>query len=187
MHKKYLISNIVILLALFITSGMINSCKPGKSKELILYDFETDAELDRIHWKCFTMFKLSEKYATHGAKSLKMELYPSDWPGWAPKIRDTDWRKYKHLCFDIFNSGDNNAGITIRIDDKEDYPEFKDRYNRRFVLEPGNNNISIPLESMMTSGTNRKINLKNIHQMLLFMGSPDRKFIFYLDYVRLER
>ena len=177
----------LILLVLLLQLPTLYSCSSEVPKELILFDFETDAELDRIHWKCFTMFKLSEKYATHGKKSLKMELYPSDWPGWTPKIRNKDWRRYKHLCFDIFNPGDSNAEITIRIDDKEDYPEYKDRYNRRFVLKPGNNHFSIPLGSMMTSGTNRKINLKNIHQMLLFMGSPDGKFIFYIDYVRLER
>jgi hypothetical protein len=174
----------IILIALCILTLL--GCPREVPKELIFFDFETDAELDRIHWKCFTVFKLSEKYATHGKKSLKIELYPSDWPGWTPKIRKKDWRKYKHLCFDIFNPGDSNAEISIRIDDKEDYPEYKDRYNRRFILQPGSNSISIPLESMMTSGTNRKINLKNIHQMLLFMGSPDRKFTFYLDYVRLE-
>jgi hypothetical protein len=70
----------------FIVICTITACSDQRPKELILFDFETDAELDRMHWKCFTMFTLSGEHVTHGAKSLRMELYPSSWPGLTPKL-----------------------------------------------------------------------------------------------------
>ena len=64
----------IIFVALLLQLPTLYSCTFEEPKELIFYDFETDVELDQIHWKCFTMFELSEKYATHGKKSQKMEL-----------------------------------------------------------------------------------------------------------------
>lgn len=161
------------------------SCTSNSPEELILFDFETDAELDRIHWKCFTLFSLSDEHVTHGAKSLRMELYPSSWPGWTPMLEVNDWHKYNAISFDLYNPEDEEIPVAVRIDDIEDYPDFADRYNQRFILKPGINNVQIPFETLLTSGTKRPLDLGKIYRFLIFMGHPERKYVLYLDYVRL--
>ena len=164
--------------------GVACSGPPG---DRILFDFESDEELDRFHWKCHTLFALSEEHATHGSKSLRLELYPSEYPGLAPMIKDNDWRKYGAFQFDIYNPQEADIRLSVRIDDREDYPDYADRYNRTFVVGPGAHTITIPLDSMITSGSKRPLNLKMIYRLVVFMSQPKDKTVLYVDYLRLTR
>ncbi len=181
--KGYIIS--VSRFIIIITVLFLLNCHGDASKERVLFDFESDSELDRIHWKCHTLFSLSSDHIRHGGKSLKMELYPSDYPGLDPKLEENDWRGYKALCFDIYNPEEKKVQISVRIDDQKDYPEYKDRYNERFILNQGMNQISIPFNTLITSGTSRNLDLKNIYRLLIFKANPDKKVVLYVDYIRL--
>jgi len=161
------------------------SCFKASHKELVLFDFESDADLDRLYWRCHTLFSLSDKNVAHGIKSLRMELYPSDYPGITTKFLTHDWSKYKTFSFDIYNPGYENASISVRMDDKKDYPSYNDRYNKTFILKPGLNHLSIPLNALITSGTLRSLDLKQIHRFLIFMKHPQKKFVLYIDYIHL--
>jgi len=151
----------------------------------VLFDFESDAELDRLHWKCFTLMSQSDEYVSHGEKSLRLELYPSDYPGLAPMLKDNDWRGYKALRFDVYNPMEKDIRLAVRIDDRAEYPDYKDRYNKGFILKKGLNRIEIPLTSLVTSGTKRNMELGKIYRFLVFMVSPQEKHVFYVDYIRL--
>ena len=179
MVKLIRISFLIILLILLMR------CSNEINRERILLDFESDLELEQIQWKCHTLFSLSRDHTTHGEKSLKMELYPSDYPGLDPKLEEKDWRGYKALCFDIYNPEEKNVQISVRIDDQKDYPEYKDRYNKSFILNQGMNQINIPLNTLVTSGIARNLTLKNIYRLLIFTSNPEKKVVLYIDYIRL--
>ncbi|MFQ6032509.1 MAG: hypothetical protein ACE5K2_06265, partial [Candidatus Zixiibacteriota bacterium] len=132
-----------------------------------------------------TLFSLSDEQATHGEKSLRLELYPSDYPGLTPMIEKRDWSRYDALRFDIYNPQYEAVTLTVRIDDRKDYPNYADRYNKRFILKPGINHVRIPLDTFVTSGTDRKLDLKNIYRVLIFMARPERRVVLYVDYIRL--
>jgi hypothetical protein len=144
----------------FIVICTITACSDQRPKELILFDFETDAELDRMHWKCFTMFTLSGEHVTHGAKSLRMELYPSSWPGLTPKLNVRNWRGFEAIGFDAYNPESNDIALALRIDDRKDFPDYDDRYNQSFILKPGMNRLEIPFNNLVTSATKRKLDLE---------------------------
>ncbi len=184
MDQKYILLSLVFVLTLF---GGLSGCSKSPPSELVLFDFETDAELDKLHWRCFTLYSISDKHTAHGDKSLKLELYPSNWPGLTPKLGVRDWRGFKAIGFDVYNPAEKDVRIAVRIDDREDYPDYADRYNRGFVLKPGTNSIQIPLESLITSSTQRNLNLKKIYRFMIFMGQPKEKHVLYVDYVRLAR
>ena len=174
-----------LIFLLFITFCLLTpACSPLPA-EKILFDFEADEELDRFHWKCHTLFALSDEHVTHGSKSLKLELFPSEYPGLAPKIKDNNWSQYGTLHFDVYNPHGEDIPLTVRIDDKKDYPDYADRYNRSFVIKPGANTVSIPFKSLITSGTNRPLNMKMIYRVVIFMVQPKEKTVLYFDYIRL--
>jgi len=177
---KFLSLLIVFLLFLFGATCSVPQA------EKILFDFETDEELDRFHWNCHTLFALSDQHATHGSKSLRLELYPSEYPGLAPMIKDTDWSSYGVLRFDVYNPNGRDIPLSVRIDDKEKYPSYADRYNKGFVIKPGANTITIPFDSLITSETKRQLNLKKVYRVLVFMTKPKEKSTLYVDYIRLE-
>ena len=161
------------------------ACFGGSPTEFVLSDFESDADLDRFHWKCHTLFSLSNENVTHGDKSLRLELYPSDYPGLALKLGMNNWSRYKILSFDISNPEDEETSISVRIDDKQDYPNYADRYNKSFIIKPGLNRLNIPLTSLITSGARRPLDLKKIYRFLIFMSHPQKKSVLYIDYVHL--
>ena len=171
---------IIIILNIF----LLLSCHSNASRELVFFDFESDSQLDQFHWKCHTLFSISDEHASHGEKSLKLELFPSDYPGLTPMLKENDWRGFKALCFDIYNPEEKQQ-ISVRIDDRKDYPDYGERYNKSFILNQGMNQISIPLNTLVTSGTDRNLNLKNIYRLLIFTASPEKRVVLYINFIRL--
>jgi len=161
------------------------ACEKRNHNELILFDFESESVFDEFHWKCRTLFSLSDDHAVQGKKSLKLEFYPSSYPGLSPALTHHDWRGYQAFCFEVYNPSSETVDLVVRIDDKKDAFEHSDRYNKIFLLLPGANSIKIPLDSLETSGTKRLLDLKNIYRFLVFMSHPDKIHVLYLDYFRL--
>jgi hypothetical protein len=168
----------LITIILLILLSLLLNCSDQKAQEQILFDFESPSELDQLDWECHTMNSLSDEHPTRGLKSLKLELYPSDgedYLGLTPIIRQKNWSGFKYFCFDIYNPEAKQEQISLRIDDKKNYPDYNDRYNKSIILEPGINRLCIPLNEMDTSGTKRKINLQNIYKVLIFKANPEKK------------
>jgi hypothetical protein len=162
-------------------------CTKPPTDELVLLDFENDEELEQLFWKCFTLYSISGEHATHGRKSLKLELFPSSWPGVTPKLSVHDWRGFKAFGFDVYNPGESEIKINVRIDDRDDFPDYGNRYNHSFFLKPGLTRVEIPVEALITSGTQRILDLKRIYSVAIFLGHPKQKYILYLDAVRLMK
>jgi hypothetical protein len=174
-----------IIILILCLSFLPAACTKNKPKEVIFYDFETKAALDEVHWKCHTLFSLSTLHASHGKKSLKLELFPSSYPGFSPALKHHDWREYKNFYFEVYNPSSKKFKLVLRIDDKKQALEYSDRYNKSFTIMPGLNTLKIPLNTLKTSNTQRPLKLKNIYRFLVFMVHPAKKQILYLDYFRL--
>jgi len=161
------------------------NCWKEPGRELLLFDFESDAELDQLSWHCHALNSLSAQHCTHGSKSLKLELYPSDYPGLDLMPREHDWREYKELRFDVYNPQVTNVQLSVRIDDRNDSPGYDDRYNKSFVLNPGMNHMNIPFSTLVRSGTGKPLSRKSICRFLVFVVRPKNKVDLYLDNIRL--
>ena len=160
-------------------------CLQRRTTEQILFDFESDSDLDRLSWKCHTLFVLSEIHSTHGGHCLKLDLYPSGYPGVFFNLETGDWSTYRSLGFDLFNAQSRTVPLTIRIDDRLDYPDLPDRYNVSFSFNPGMNHFVLPLKDLITAGSRKALNLEQIRRFMIYMVNPAEKATFYLDNVRL--
>ncbi len=116
-----------------------------------------------------------------------MELFPSDYPGLYPELPTQDWRGYKEFSFDIYNPSAQSVPLGIRIDDKKDFPDYPDRFNKRFDLAPGPNHIVIPLAEMVTSGSGRHLDVSTIFRFMVFVPHPKTKVTLFADYLHLTR
>lgn len=176
------------ILMVFILCWMITGCSDNIPDHSVINDFETDSDLDRLTWKCHTLLSLSYEHATHGQACLLMGLYPpSAYPGVSFKGYMRDWRPYKRLAMEIFNPEDQGElFMVIRIDDKEDDPEYEDRVNRRIVLKPGMNHVTLSMDSLITP-SGRHLELRHIHALMMFMVDPTHKTRLFVDHVRLEK
>jgi hypothetical protein len=175
-----------IFLCLFVLL-IFAGCADMPATEKVLFDFETEQDLDRVHWKCHVLFSLSEENATHGSRCLRLELHPSPYPGVTAMVREKNWSEFRSLCFDIYNPEEREIKIAVRIDDQKNWPDYPDRYNKSLGLVKGSNRIEIPLNTLVTSGTLRNMDPKSIHRFLIFMVNPPEKNVLYVDYIRLVR
>jgi len=160
----------------------------GPSAPLILNDFEGQSDLEQIAWRCRTTFSLSEKYRSHGHSGLLMTLYPDDYPGLhlllTPRLQQ--WRGYRYLALDVFNPGSDPLVLHYRIDDYKD-PEYEDRVNGSFRLEPGENSLRLDLDLIRTSGAKRPLDMDRIWALMFFQVSPPKTLALGVDFVRLEK
>lgn len=158
--------------------------KPCLNKDLIINDFEIDGDLDRLNWKCHTLFSLSNQGVSHGRSSLKMIMTPSPYPGVSFDEIPKDWRCFSGIAVSFFNPGAKDVRLALRIDDREDAPEYEDRVNLGFNVGPGMNRIRIPLESMICP-SGRVLDLRHIFSVTFFCVKPESEVVLYVDDLRL--
>lgn len=174
--------------ALALACLLILACGPAnKPTEYILFDFESESTLDLISWKCHTIFSVSEMHAGHGRFALQMALYPSATPGFVQRVPREDWSEYDSVCFDVFNDEDHVLEIGMRIDDQVECPDLTDCCHHYYSVRSGPNTVCIPLDTLTTAGTERKLDLQAIRRLFVFMIRPPAKTVLYLDYVRLTK
>ncbi len=175
------------LYAFLILLIIVTACTPSRPLEtdLIINDFETDADLDRLRWKCHTLFFLSDQGVSHGQSSLRMELTPSPYPGVSFKDFPQDWRGYSFLDVSFFNPGPSELRLAVRIDDKEDAPAYEDRFNHGLTVHPGMNRLSIPFSSLVCP-SGRRLEPAHIYSLMFFAVNPDKTVVLFVDDLRLK-
>ncbi len=152
----------------------------------IIYDFEQEADLDGLSWKCHTWYERSLEHATHGRFSLKVEMYPPEtYPGLGLSDLKGSWKGVRQVRLDIFNPGSVPVRVTFRIDDRRDNPPYDDRVNRSLMLKPGANDIVLDLDRLRTSGTGRLLNTADICAFMFFTVSPQVPVTIFVDNIRL--
>ncbi len=177
------VSQRLLLLAILLLAGCQRS-----PQTLILNDFETPADLDRIVWRCRTTFSLSSRYRTHGKSGLLMTMYPDPYPGMSLKLtpEERDWRGYRYLALEVINPGATPVALCYRIDDQAN-PDYKERVNGVFRLAPGVNHLRLELAALRTSGSRRPLHWRRVDKVLFFVVSPPAKVELGVDYLRLEK
>jgi hypothetical protein len=179
-------SNISILIfSLMIVFWGGWGCDRKPAGTLVINDFETDRDLDRIGWHCRTLYELSGEHVSNGHLCLKMTLFPTRYPGVTFKDIPRDWSGYKFLVLDLFcPTNHDSLRMTLRIDDKKKSPAYDDRFNHGLKLQPGMNHIKLPLADAITP-SGRPLKLDTIYALILFAASPVEKNEVYVDAVRL--
>ena len=54
-------------------------------------------------------------------------------------------------------------------------------------MKKGMNHIEIKMDSLITSGTKRKMDVSKIDKFMFFIYKPTEKVVLYVDYVRLVK
>jgi predicted MPP superfamily phosphohydrolase len=152
----------------------------------ILFDFESESELEKLNWECHKWFELSGEHVTSGKHCLRVILPPGQYPGINFENIKNDWSQCNYLRMDIFNPSDEDLKFHIRIDDHKSGWEYGNRFNMNWELKKGMNHISIPTDSIRTNIHHRPLNLEKIKRMMVFIPDNPQKREIYIDNIRLE-
>jgi hypothetical protein len=159
---------------------------PDSDHSNVLFDFESELDLERLNWECHKWFELSEGHATSGRYSLKAVLPAGQYPGINFREIRSDWSKFRYFKMDVFNPANVKINFHIRIDDNQSGVEYANRFDTNFELKQGINQISIPVDSIRTNLHHHPLNLKQIKRMIVFIHNNTKNRELYIDNIRLE-
>lgn len=128
----------------------------------------------------------SNLHPTNGKYSMKVRLLPGEYPGISLKYLTRNWQGYDRLIFNVLLEENNALRITVRIHDKNHNEQYEDRFNRGFVINPGNNTVIIDLKEVMEAPKGRRIDMGNIVNICIFSYNLAEQRTLYFDNFRLK-
>lgn len=151
----------------------------------ILASFETGREMDR--WKIEEGYERSSLHATHGIRSLRVDLAPGMFPGVTMSYPPRNWHGFDTMSFNVFLAGKTTLPMTVRINDLAHTEEYDDRYNSTFTLSPGQNTIAIKLADVEHAPKGRLMDMEHISVLCIFSYKLHEPRTVYFDNFRLEK
>ena len=153
----------------------------------VLSDFETPFEIDR--WTGNAGLSVLGMPSISRGKLLKLALTTDRYSGATLNHFDGDWRSFTTLNISLYNPDVKPLGITCRIHDvqhTDGNEEYADRFNRRFLLKQGWNQLEIDLHAVEESPAGRHMDMSRIRGLQLFVTALPAPRIIYLDNVALS-
>jgi len=100
--------------------------------------------------------------------ALRVDLRAGKYPGFALNDFPNDWRGWRYLVFDLENPDTTPLPLRCRIHDATHNHEHFDRYNRRFILMPGRQQLRIDLAEVATAPRGRAMDMTALRLPLCF-------------------
>lgn len=121
-----------------------------------------------------------------GRRVGRWVLYSRPYPGLALEEPFPDWSGYKEVRFTIWSGQDRPVAMTLMAEDLRHRPGAGDRARIEFRVEPGRNEIRIPLEQVRLAPPNRSLEMDQVAMMMLYTRRPGEPFTLWIDSIRLE-
>ncbi len=153
----------------------------------VLSDFETPFEVSR--WRTERQLARVSAPVRHGKRSMRVQLSTSKYSGTGLFYFPGDWSGYRWLNFSVYNTQKRQLRLYARINDQDHGRHkrvFKDRFNTRFLLNPGWNTFCISLEKVRLAPENRQMNMREIVGFGIFVVQEPRPVVIYLDNIYLS-
>jgi hypothetical protein len=116
----------------------------------------------------------------------RITFQPAEYSGWSIHGPFPDWSGRRELVFDVYSELSEPVRMTLRIHDRWHTQEYRDRYNREFVIPPGVNQIRVPVGQIAGAPAGRRMDLAAIDGVGMFVVRPESNFVLYFDNFRLE-
>lgn len=151
----------------------------------MLAGFESERELQRWGGRVARV----QRHASAGEYALKIHFSTRQFSGVKFGWYLGDWTPFKQLEFDVYNPDDEPLALTLRINDIEHDKQgshYDDRFNSRLLVQPGWNNIVVPLAQVKAAPAAREMRLDQINELGFFTQQLPQERTLYLDNLRLE-
>ncbi len=133
----------------------------------------------------------SASWSADGQYSAKITLTGGEYPGVVMDWFPADWRGYRSLKMEFYNSGDSELQLIVKLfDAPHEQTGFApdDRFHRSVVLPPESHvSVEILLSDVKDSPASRQMQLSEMSTIEIFSPVPQPARIFFLDHLRLEK
>ena len=150
----------------------------------VLGEFET-----RFEHRRWTTGVPDSEVARAGSRSLRVTLRPGPYPGTALVRSLGDWSHYDRLSLSLYNPRAKPLVITISVRDQVHFQRsgaYEDRYNERFRIDSGWNDLNIPMASILSAPETRTLDLSDLSELAIFVEDLREPVVFFVDRVQLS-
>jgi VanZ family protein len=121
-----------------------------------------------------------------GKKVSRLTFLDAPWPGVTMREPYPDWSRYQVLRFEVWSDLEAPVELVLRVDDTHRQRAHADRFNGSFIVTPGLNDFSVPLETIAAGPRERRLDLTDVSQVIVFSRRPGEPFTLYFSPFRLE-
>lgn len=116
----------------------------------------------------------------------RVTFLDAPWPGFTVREPYPDWSGFDALRFQVWSELDAPVEIVLRVDDTHRARAHRDRFNGSFIVTPGLNDFTVPLQTIARGPRDRELDLTDIRQFIVFSRRPEEPFELYFSSIWLE-
>ena len=152
----------------------------------ILADFEHEYDLRRWEVGYSRVARVASPVRT-GKFALKIDFSSEAYSWIALAGFPRKWVGYTAICFSVYDP-DGPVELNFRVHDKlhRRSQEYSDRYNARFFIVQGWNDIRVELYDILNAPKGRLMDMNNVEGIVFFVMGQNGDRTLYLDSLRLE-
>jgi hypothetical protein len=121
-----------------------------------------------------------------GRRVALLTFRDAPWPGVTVREPWPDWSGFENLRFQVWSELEAPVEIVLRVDDGHRERPHSDRYNGSFIITPGLNDFTVPLQTIARGPRQREMDMADISQFILFSRRPDEPYQLYFGPFWLE-
>lgn len=153
-------------------------------------DFPTLASfeqpLERLRWRVVSSrMRRSPEHATDGKWSARVDLQPGDYSGFGMTAPAADWTGYQQLVFDVTLDEGPPVDVALVIGDRPAKLLVAECFERRLRLEPGLQQIVIPLADVERGPGTRRFDMTRMDFIWFAAIGLKQPRTLFLDHLRL--
>lgn len=176
----------LLLLALLPLGRALWDERQARRQFPLLADFESPFELDR--WLYPRQLQQEKSIVRHGRRAARVQLSTARYSGIALFHFPGNWQGYRWLRCSVYNPLATPLELNCRIHDaahRRHGNRYEDRFNTRFLLRPGWNDLEVSLQQVATAPKNRPMDMQAIEGFGLFVVEQEQPLSLFLDHVYL--
>ncbi len=168
------------------TVMLLTACQPLQrpADPFFEYDFETDADLDRISWDCGQLFARDSLFVTSGEWGLRLAFLQGENLGLKFNGIFADWSRFRALVFDAYNPQPEAVMMMMHVGLYRE-GEFV-LVSRPVRIPPGKSRKRLSLDSLRYAEDGSPADLSLVLSARLIIEKPQRGTTLYFDFFRLE-
>ncbi|MGD9946845.1 MAG: VanZ family protein [Desulfobulbus sp.] len=154
----------------------------------VLADFETPFERYRLINE--RQMQKETTLVRHGKNAMRVRLSTAKYSGVALFYFPGNWQGYNSLHYSVYNTQLKPLALNLRINDvehKQHGSEFADRFNKRFSLQPGWNDLVVDLNQVRNAPKDRRMDMEHIEGLGLFVVQQAKPMEIIIDHIFLAR
>ena len=153
----------------------------------VLADFETPFQLSR--WESDVVLSVERGTVREGTGALRVPLSTARYSTASLEFFPGDWSGTSVLAASVFNRDDDTLQLIVRVHDEwhdKHGMRYDDRFNRRFAIAAGWNDLAIPIADIAAAPRGREMDLTRIEGLSFFTVELSEPRTIFIDQVELR-